>query len=74
MTKETNLNWNIKLIDNIPITKDFKLPTNSDCFELTDLTNTDKSSNKMKFNVSSTKQFYKYIKFNNFRNIFITIT
>ena len=62
MTKETNLNWNIKLIDNIPITKDFKLPNNSDCFELKDILNTDKSSNKMKFNVSSTKQFYKYIK------------
>lgn len=61
MTNETNSNWNIKLIDNIPISKDFKLPNNSDCFELTDLTNTNKSSNKMKFNVSSTKQFYKYI-------------
>ena len=61
MVKETNLNWNIKLIDNIPITKDFKLPNNSDCFELTDLTNTDKSSNKMKFIVSSMKQYYRYV-------------
>ena len=61
MTKEPNSNWNIKLLDNMPISKDFKLPNNTDCFELTDITNTDKSSNKMKFNVSSTKQFYKYI-------------
>lgn len=61
MTTETNLHWNIKLIDNIPISKNFKLPTNSDCFELTDLTNTDKSSNKMKFTISSMKQYYRYV-------------
>ena len=61
MNKENNLNWNIKLIDNIPISKDFKLPNNSDCFELTNITNTDKSSNKMKFNVSSMKQYYRYV-------------
>ena len=61
MTKETDLNWNIKLVNNILITKDFKLPNNTDCFELTDITNTDKSSNKMKFNISSTEQYYNYI-------------
>lgn len=57
MTKETNLNWNIKLIDDILIAKDFKLSNNTDCFELAN-----ESGEKMKFNISSMEQYYNYVR------------